>query len=94
MANATKDCPGCGAENHWKAVACHHCKAALGAWTPPPRPTRVTVVDLDLPFGSMVGLTVKWAIAAIPAVLILAVILTIVLGVLGGLGTLALLGAR
>jgi hypothetical protein len=33
---------------------------------------RVTVVDIDMPFGSMVGFMVKWALAAIPAILILA----------------------
>lgn len=46
--------------------------------TEPPRPTvtvpqpvRVVVADFDMPFGSMVGFMVKWAIAAIPALLIL-----------------------
>jgi hypothetical protein len=35
---------------------------------------RVTVVDVNMPFASMVGFMVKWAIAAIPAVLILGVL--------------------
>jgi hypothetical protein len=34
-------------------------------------PTRVVVVDFDMPFGSMVRLMVKWSLAAIPAILIL-----------------------
>lgn len=38
------------------------------------RPARVTVTDVDIPFGSMVWLMVKWTLAAIPALLILAAI--------------------
>jgi hypothetical protein len=43
------------------------------------------IVDIRMPFGSMVVFMVKWAIAAIPAVLILVVLGTILAGVLGGL---------
>src|SRR5436853_3732006 len=32
---------------------------------------RVAVIDVDMPFGSMVRFMVKWAIASIPALLIL-----------------------
>jgi hypothetical protein len=32
---------------------------------------RVVVADFDMPFGSMVGFMVKWAIASIPAFIIL-----------------------
>ena len=45
--------------------------------------TEVVVVDVKIPFGSMVVLLVKWAIAAIPAAIILIVLawlLTFVLG--------------
>lgn len=41
---------------------------------PPPQPARVTVVDIRMPFGSMVAFMVKWAIAAIPAIIILAIV--------------------
>ncbi len=42
---------------------------------PPSPPTiQVSVVDFDMPFGSMVMLMVKWAIAAIPALVVLGVI--------------------
>ena len=37
----------------------------------PARPMEVSVVDFQMPFGSMVLLMVKWALAAIPALLIL-----------------------
>ncbi len=36
--------------------------------------TEVVVVDVKIPFGSMVILLVKWAIAAIPAAIILGVL--------------------
>ena len=39
----------------------------------PPAPTRVTVVDFDMPFGSMIAFTLKWLFASIPAMLIVAV---------------------
>jgi len=38
-----------------------------------------------MPFASMVGFMVKWAIAAIPAFLILFVLFMVLGGVLGGL---------
>jgi hypothetical protein len=49
--------------------------------------SEVTVVDIKMPFWSMVFFMVKWAIAAIPAFLILGTILfmfAVFLGVLGG----------
>lgn len=33
--------------------------------------TRVSVVDVNMPFASMVGFMVKWSLAAIPAIMIL-----------------------
>jgi hypothetical protein len=36
--------------------------------------TRVVVVDVNLPFGSMVTLLVKWALASIPALLVLGLV--------------------
>ncbi len=49
---------------------------------------RVTVTDIDMPFGSMVVFMLKWALAAIPAVLILAflgaVLSAVVAGMFGG----------
>ena len=44
----------------------------------------VVVVDVKIPFWSMVVLMVKWAIAAIPAVIILFVLSAIVSALLGG----------
>ncbi len=44
--------------------------------------TQVTVTDVDIPFGSMVTLMVKWALASIPALLILTMIGWLVFAVL------------
>lgn len=41
---------------------------------PPDEPQRVRVVDLDISFVSLMGLMVKAALAAIPALIILAFI--------------------
>jgi hypothetical protein len=48
------------------------------------RPDRVIVTDVDMPFMSMVTFMVKWAIASIPALAILAMI--------GGMATCAVTG--
>jgi hypothetical protein len=37
-------------------------------------PQSVSVTDIDMPFWSMVGFMIKWAIAAIPAAMLLSVI--------------------
>ena len=46
-----------------------------------PTLTRVSVVDINMPFTSMVGFMVKWVLAAIPALLILAVFSAVIAGV-------------
>ncbi len=46
---------------------------------------RVIVTDIQMPFGSMVVFMVKWAFAAIPAVLILLAVGFVGSAVLGGL---------
>jgi type VI secretion system protein VasI len=47
----------------------------------------VRIVDVDMPFGSMVKFMVKWAIASIPALVILVFIGVVAGGIIGGLGT-------
>ena len=50
---------------------------------------RVVVSDIDIPFGSMVAFMVKWAVASVPAAIILFLIgffiMTIGFPILGGL---------
>jgi hypothetical protein len=43
----------------------------------------VRIVDVSMPFGSMVVFMLKWAIASIPATIILAVIFIVVAAVIG-----------
>jgi CHASE2 domain-containing sensor protein len=45
----------------------------------------VVITDIKMPFISMVVFMVKWAIAAIPALIILAIFGAIIAGVLGGM---------
>lgn len=83
-----RKCRFCAKEIADTATTCPHCKADLFPGRavavvadPPLLPiapvpiARVTVVDIDMPFNSMVGFMVKWAIAAIPAILIVTFIL-------------------
>lgn len=46
---------------------------------------KVTVVDVKMPFGSMVAFMVKWAIASIPAIIILIILGAIASAVFGGI---------
>jgi len=47
--------------------------------------TEVTVVDVQMPFGSMVVFILKWTLAAIPAMIILFIIAAIMAVVFGGI---------
>ena len=48
-------------------------------------PSKVIVVDLQMPYFSIVILMVKWALASIPAIIILATLFSIVTGFMGGM---------
>lgn len=53
---------------------------------------RVVLIDVDIPFGKMVMLIVKWSLASIPAMIILTLVffaLTTLLGACGALPFLA-----
>lgn len=47
--------------------------------------SKVVVTDIKIPFGSMVVLMVKWAVATIPALIILSVIGSITFGIINAL---------
>ena len=47
--------------------------------------TEVVVTDVQIPFGSMVVLIIKWTIASIPAMLIVVILGVITSVVLGGM---------
>jgi hypothetical protein len=48
-------------------------------------PIEARIVDVHMPFGSMVAFMVKWSIAAIPAILILALVGAAVAGLVAGM---------
>ncbi len=47
--------------------------------------SEVVVVDVQMPFMSMVTFMVKWTLASIPALIILAVIAAVLAGMFAGL---------
>ena len=47
--------------------------------------TRVTVTDIDIPFGRLVLIFIKWSLAAIPAAIIVSIILSVIMALLAGL---------
>jgi hypothetical protein len=58
----------------------------MGGKSMEPQSNDVTVVDVKMPFASMVVFMVKWAIASIPAFLILAVLGFFVAAFLAAIG--------
>ena len=44
----------------------------------------VRVIDFDMPFFSMMAFMIKWALAAVPAIIILTVIMAMAFGVFQG----------
>jgi hypothetical protein len=55
----------------------------------PPQRIEVTVVDIQMPFWSMVAFVIKWTLASIPAVIILCLLMAVLMAILSvfGLGT-------
>jgi hypothetical protein len=51
----------------------------------PPPIHRVTVTDINMPFGSMIVFMVKWAFASIPAFIIVAIVVFLIMTLLGGI---------
>lgn len=47
----------------------------------------LVITDVKMPFGSMVVFMVKWALASIPAIVILTIIFAILSAIFGGLFT-------
>lgn len=93
---ATRPCPYCGKKILDTGTICPHCHrdlstgdiAQIAVAAPAPvvsNATRVSVVDINMPFGSMVVFMIKWAIAAIPAFIILAIMGVVISGLLASL---------
>lgn len=91
----SKKCLVCGEKNPDEAIYCVTCGTYLSEMstftksnsktkdTKPSNQPSVVVADIIMPFSSMVVLMVKWAIASIPAMIILFLIGFVILGVLG-----------
>jgi len=50
-----------------------------------PLSQKVSITDVDMPFGSMVVFIFKWTLASIPAMIILVVLGAVMVGIFGGL---------
>jgi hypothetical protein len=49
-----------------------------------PVPQKVTVTDIDMPFGSMVAFIFKWTLASIPALILLLIVGGVCAAIFGG----------
>jgi hypothetical protein len=47
------------------------------------QPQRFVVSDIDIPFWRLVAILIKWALAAIPAAIVVTLIMMVVMGMLG-----------
>ncbi len=48
----------------------------------------ITIRNIDIPFWRIVAILIKWSIAAIPAMIVIAVLYTLIFGILGGVACL------
>ena len=55
------------------------------AYGPEAEPQRVVVTDIRMPFWSMVTFMIKWAVASVPALVVLTALGILILGTLGAL---------
>lgn len=70
--------PPTGSPNAIVAAPSHQFGLGVG-------PASVVVVDVSMPFGSMVAFMVKWAIASIPALVILSIVGAVVAAMFGAM---------
>lgn len=94
----TISCPKCSQLNTTRRTTCKSCgtnlekeytamlnneKEILG------RKTRegIVIEDIQMPFGSMIVFMVKWALASIPAIIIVSIIIAVCLSVFTGILT-------
>jgi uncharacterized membrane protein YvbJ len=88
----TLRCVACGHENQPGPSTCEKCGASLKGrgsiitTEGQTGTTSVRVVDFDIPIGQMMVLMIKWAIAAIPAAIIIGVVLALVMGFFAAIG--------
>lgn len=46
----------------------------------------ITIRNIDIPFWRIVAILIKWSIAAIPAMIVVAILYTLIFAILGGVG--------
>ena len=46
----------------------------------------ITIRNIDIPFWRIVAILIKWSIAAIPAMIVIAILYTLIFAILGGVG--------
>ena len=71
-------CIECGKTGFADEESCPYCGAKY--------PLKAVIIDFDMRFSSMVNFMVKWAIASIPAFLILFILLAFCMIILSGIG--------
>ena len=57
----------------------------MSTQSPYATPQHIVITDIHIPFWRLVGIFVKWALAAIPATIVLMIIGMVVAMVIGGL---------
>jgi uncharacterized membrane protein YvbJ len=97
MQEPSKFCPACGQQNYIGAACCHWCQArfpaslnedaSIASFYKEKSQYRqeVVVVDFRMSFNSMIIFMIKWAIAAIPAMILLFFIGMILIAILAGM---------
>ena len=85
-----KKCPSCGAVMVEGGMYCNQCGRPDEGTQHLANHQRVSVVDIKMPFFSMVIFMVKWAIAAIPAFIILLILGSLVVGIIAAIFGIAL----
>lgn len=77
-------CQKCGTPNEAGATGCSNCGGLLiDPDAPEHQLQRVKIVDIDMPFMSMVNFLAKLTLAAIPAAIVAAVIVVAIGAILG-----------
>jgi hypothetical protein len=76
-------CPDCEGALSDGARFCPHCGWEKGTYLDAKgkvrtlSPSRVSVADVDLPFWSIIKVAMKWAVASVPAVLLLVLLVLV-----------------
>lgn len=77
------ECPVCNHQISPKASICPGCGHPFNS----SQKNQVSVTDIDMPFSSMIYLMIKWAIATIPAAIILFILGAIFVSFFSGFGS-------